>query len=243
MMHLQMFTLLGLFVAATALAEDQQVVELSTSGVSHENSNLNLVELDHFLADGDSREIVMELDRRLSIVTRASTSDFEHVCQQLRTIFHEQCSCGDELSLSPARSDQVECDYSDIHAIALFNDDLDSPFQAQKMNSLKVCKHQVAAASYERVCTTILYRNNVGTDCEVTVGGSDRLCEQCDICTTENGFPGLHIGCNNIDSALTTEECTAASKILDLSGAPAGVTFKGITALLLLLIGAIVAIV
>jgi len=156
-------------------------------------------------------DVTMAIHRQLS-----SDTDFEHVCIQLRTIFHDQCSCGEFSETTADISDQVECDYSDIHAVALFSEG--NPFsQIQKMNTLKVCKNQYSS-NMAQVCTTIHYTNNVGVHCEVTVGGSDRKCQECNLCTTNSGLMGLKIDCANLDSSVSTE-CTSASQILELSAA------------------------
>lgn len=247
-MNLALSIALALLFAALVVGhhDDEELSSAVISTLGFPGDELE--QLDHLIGDGDSRDVALELHRRLSSslssASYASDFDFDRVCQQLRTIFHEQCSCGDELESASAWSDQVECDYSDIHAIALFNEDLASPFQVQKMNSLKVCKHQIAASSFERVCTTIFYSNNVGTHCEVTVGGSDRKCEECDLCRTGQGFPGLTIGCDGIDPRLSTEECTSASQILDLtaSGADTAATAPGTATSLLRLVGAVLAV-
>jgi len=121
-------------------------------------------------------DLVTAFDRHL---IQQKTGDFDRICEALRPIFRDQCSCGPVENSSPQGDREpeyaaegsgtthlVNCHYNGIQANAAgLLGEGNSAFQ---MTSLKVCKNHVE--SDHQACTTIHYSNNVGVHCEVTFG-------------------------------------------------------------------------
>lgn len=138
-----------------------------------------------------------ESGRRRSLQVLA---DFDDVCDEMRLIFHQQCSCAD---FQAETSDTVSCNgYNGIEATAHFSQ-VDF-----SLETITVCK--------EQACTTIHYQNTSGLSCQASFGGTDRQCSSCEVCLSSNNLMGLAVDCTNIDSTLSTS-CTAVSELLDLS--------------------------
>jgi len=158
----------------------------------------------------------------------AAGTQFDSACQQLRSMFRDQCKCGSTSSSSTDDIDHgVDCRYGDVQVLATFkkessNGELDD--QQQQLLQQQWREQEVVVTSSlqvcaNSVCTTIRYNRNAAVGCDVAVvddiydaaGGTPAFatagtmrCRSCELCVADGQELGMQVDCDNVDSNLST---------------------------------------